>query len=248
MAVLLGSTALAAGCGDEDELRPSTMATPTLVDLPAETATVLAPEDEEDEATPTATPGPTESPSPTPEATEEPDSGSNVDAVLAAASAQLGVPYGDACSEDEDCVQQLPGGIDPGGDIARLAYASASGGGAIVVMARDGAGEWGLWMLTQSPYQLLQLPGQVLACERPTVVHEQPAPGAAAIGEVERGEPLQATGFVLSERGSISSGGAGWYSVGAPIEGWVYSREVTRASDASCALRDAAEGEPNPRG
>lgn len=253
LAVLLGAVAFAAACGDDEELRPSTIATPTLEELPQGESTEPAddPDGEDADDTPTPTPDPTEEPSPSPTPEEDEDETSSdggAQALLSAASAELGVPAGDACGDEDDCVEQLPDGTDPSGDIARLAYVSASGGGAIIVMARDAAGDWGVWMLTQSPYQLLQLPGQLMACARPTVIRDEPAPGAAALGEVERLEALQSTGFVLAERGSLSGAGAGWYRVSSPIEGWVYSRDVTRTSDDSCALRDAAEGEPNPRG
>lgn len=260
LAVLAGALVLAAACGGGDEeLRESRIVTPESEGSPGGPPTEADPDDE-DTPEPSPTPGeeePTEAPTtPTPEPEddendendEDPPS-SNLDAVMAAASEALGIPAGDDCSEDDDCIQPLPGGAsDPSGDISRLAYGSASGGGAILVMARDSAGAWGVWMLTQSGYQLFDLPGELLACARPAIVRESPSSGAAAIGEVAREEALSATGLELTAPGSLSGRGSAWYSVSAPIGGWVAAEDVTAATNGDCSHRDEAEGEPNPRG
>jgi hypothetical protein len=201
---------------------------------------------------PTPTPEPTPDPESTPTPDDDPSPSNDLDAAMAAAAAALGIDAGDACSDGEDCIRELPGGgTRTDGSIARLAYVAGAGGGAIAIVARDTAGTWQYWLLTAGEtYQLFDVPGDLRICSDASTltVRQAPDPGAAAAGELGHGEVVHAGSFALTEPGSLESHGAGWYRVDGAVSGWVSSRESSDAALGDCTLRNQIEGEPGTVG
>jgi hypothetical protein len=155
------------------------------------------------------------------------------------------VKGGDDCVSGEDCIREPPGvSVDASRGLARLAYISASGGGAIVVLGRDGTGAWRLWMVTQQqPTDLLELPGQLLACGSAETVELRagPASSEAVAGRVARAQSLAADSFVLSQAGTPGKPGAGWYRVSGSSSGWI-SSDVSAALSSGCPLPEPTPG------
>ncbi len=180
------------------------------------------------------------------------DDANDLAGALQSASDALGVPTGDACDEGDDCVSEMPDGTtDVSGPITRLAYQGAGGGGALVVMARDGAGVWQFWTITQmDPYELLDVPGDLRICSdgEATTVRESPASGAGSAGEIARGEVVTARGFVLTQPGTLDNHGTGWYQVTGAGDGWVPADQTSNAALGDCTLRDEMEGRPSAVG
>lgn len=235
---------LVAACGGDDEPSAETP-TPSLGE-PADQGTP-APTSPGSTGTPGESPPPTEEATATAGADETPMSDALL-AVLSAASEALDVPAGDDCVPDDDCIRandRSEAGLD--GDIVPLTYASGAGGGAIVLMARDGSGAWGLWMVTQAPHQLVALPGDLRAC-RGIPVRDDAAESAGTVDEVLEGTTMTAAGFVLSQPGSLTGQGSGWYRITAPVEGWVSSEAVVTAVSGDCSLIEPNGEDDDPRG
>lgn len=205
-------------------------------------------------ASPTASPAPGETATATPgdEPEGETPVGGDLAGALAAASSAIGVPAGDDCAADEDCIRALPDGqSDASGPVTRLAYQIANGGGALVIVGRDGAGVWQFWMLTQgAPYQLLSVPGELRSCGDTSAldVRESPSDDAAVAGEWPHDAVAQADDFVITRPGTLDDVGSAWYHISGDVEGWVPSTHTADAATGDCSLRNETERESGTRG
>jgi hypothetical protein len=190
--------------------------------------------------TPTATPGDDDA---GPTAPADPE---DLEGALAAAARVLGVPYGADCTDDGDCVREMPTGeTSTAGPITQLAYMSADGGGAVIFVARDGAGVWQYWQITQfGVYFLVDVPGELRACpdSASLAVRSSPSSTADIAGELPHGATAVADSFVLSQPGSLDEPGTGWYRVTDPVDGWVPASDTADAELGDCELRDQFEG------
>ena len=191
-----------------------------------------------------ADPTPSPSPAVTPAETVHP--ANPLGAALDAAGEVFRVPTAAECPGTEDCIEPLAGveGSAAGG-LAVLAYVTGNGGGAIVLMGRDAAGDWGLWTLTQAQEpRIVPLPGSALVCANTETLalRAEPSAGADASGQVARQQTVEAHEFMLTEHGGIDADGDGWYRVTGPADGWIHADDLVEASLGDCAA--GANGGP----
>jgi hypothetical protein len=240
LVVLVMAAALAVGataCGGDGGESPDT---PTLEVTPQLTAVA---EGETPEAA--VTPEPTAPAEPTVEPSPE-----AVDAALAAALEYVGAVSDADCEsnnpQNKPCagLSSQPSTVQRG--IALFGVSGPDGGGFVLVLGRDPAGEWKFWRAGQQDYQLLTLPGDALVCGYGAGLNVGSAPetGAAAVGVLEDLTTVRAEEFVLTEPGSDPAHGYGWFRLSSPLDGWAYSRYLTAASLGDCILHDGMEPGP----
>jgi hypothetical protein len=137
--------------------------------------------------------------------------------------------------------------LDVSRGVELLSMGFREGGGVMLVMGRDGDGDWYPWFTGQNlPSPLLQLPGEVRICPlNGGVVNLRSSPDESAevVTDLAPGEVLHAESFQLTRAEDTESRvrGEGWYEITAPEEGWVYSRETSNAHFPDCAFHDALE-------
>lgn len=229
----------------DDDSSPVTMAAVTPTSEPTNPAATATARSEDPSPTPSgeASPPPTED-----DGAETPEARGDLAGAFAAASEALGVPAGDACSGDEsgDCIRELPDGeTDTSGPMTMLGYMSGGGGGALVLLGRDGAGVWQFWMLTQiEPYFLTHVPGDLRVCPDGASETTRSAPSLSSdpVEELARDVVAEAEAFVLTEPGTLDGPGAGWYRLAGDHSGWIRSTSTASADTGDCSRRDDAEG------
>jgi hypothetical protein len=103
------------------------------------------------------------------------------------------------------------------------------GTGYVLVLGRNEAGAWQLFLGTQYAARPFTLPGSMLVCTggQGLNVRATPASSASLIQTLADGTVLNGDQFVLTEPGTLGSAAAteghGWYHINSPVDGWVYS-------------------------
>jgi len=249
-AALIAACFILAACGgqEEEEAAAPTAATPEAV-TPTEAET------EEAEPSPTAVP-----PSPTTPAGTVATTSTAVprgtqtaqqaaDAAFAAALEHFQAVSEEDCEtnnpQKKQCVSAQSSPSEAQRGIATFGVYDPEGiGGFVGVLGRDPAGEWRLWFTTQQAYQLLTLPGDMLACAEGQTLNVRSAPttNAPVLSSLEDLTTVRAEEFVLTEPASDPDNpGYGWYHLSAPLDGWAYSKYLTNALLSDCSLRDGIE-------
>lgn len=182
------------------------------------------------------------------ETAEPPAAVEHATLALTAAGEAFRVSTATECTGEEDCIQPLPSTAEtaPYG-MATLTYVAAGGGGAIVAMGRDSAGDWGLWLLYQGDDpRVVPLPGQLLVCADTETfeLRTEPSADAAAAGPVARQQVLDTDEFVLTDTGGPDTEGAGWYHVTGEVQGWIPAEDIVEASVGSCDAGSNGGGGP----
>jgi hypothetical protein len=208
-------------------------------------------------ASPTTAPSPSPGPTASAAADASGTPGAGTEAVLAAALAQYdAVPEADCLTNNPQrklCagLRSTPEQVQRG--IAVFNIANPSGGSALGVMGRDRAGAWRRWFGFQdTAYQLLQLPGDVRACNTGRLVELRAGPDLSArlLAQLAHLSLARAEEFVLTEPEvaerrpsgqTVLRAGAGWYHLSAPRDAWAYSRFLADAGQNGCQIRDAIE-------
>ncbi len=114
-------------------------------------------------------------------------------------------------------------------------------GGADVVLGRNADGNWQIWFVNAEPYQLTHLPGDMIVCADGDglTLRSVPSGAGTALDVLADGTTVTAGQFVLTQAGSLSAPGYGWYEISAPESGWLYSQDLEDASlQDGCARRD----------
>ncbi len=135
--------------------------------------------------------------------------------------------------------------------IAVFGFGVPEGGGARVVMGRDGAGTWQFWFGTQqaSVYPL-SLPGAAFVCAGGAGVNVRLAPAldAPIVDTLPDLTAMTVEEFLLRAPGAFgppppgAGRPSGWYRISAPAAGWVYMDMVVDAAQPDCAFHDAVLG------
>jgi hypothetical protein len=113
------------------------------------------------------------------------------------------------------------------------------------LLGRDPAGRWAYIAGGQNPvpYQA-ELPGPLTVCAEGSTlnVRSEPSIDAPVLFTLTDGAAVTAEYFTLTQPGAFPGGerGAGWYYLGAPVEGWSYSGYLAPplgpAGPPACAL------------
>ena len=113
-----------------------------------------------------------------------------------------------------------------------LGHASYTG-----VLGRTADGEWKLWFSSQSSTALIVLQGQVRVCAdgQGLNLRKTAAPTADRIASIADNEVLVADRFVLTEPGTPTVAGAGWYHLTTVPDGWAYSTFLVDAAQPDCS-------------
>lgn len=99
-------------------------------------------------------------------------------------------------------------------------------GGAIVVLGRDAAGEWGYWFGGQQYYAPIILPSRGAVCANGDSLNLRAAPStdAPVLSTLPEGTAVRLEEFILTEAGSFPDRrGDGWYRTS---DGWVSARYI----------------------
>jgi hypothetical protein len=153
---------------------------------------------------------------------------------------------GESCpAETQTCISLAtdPGAVGRG--IAAFDISEPPDGTLIAaVLGLDRLGRWQPWLRGESAYQLLELPGGLLACNsgKGVAIRAEPSPTAAELARVDDGTVIPADRFVLPVATTdYARPAVGWYHVTGPTPGWVASRETTADYYGSCNVRDIFE-------
>jgi len=115
--------------------------------------------------------------------------------------------------------------------------------GYIGVLGRTQDGEWKLWFSAQQMYQLIALPGQVRVCAdgQGLNLRKSPSQTAERIASIADNDVVTADRFVLTEPGTPTAPGHGWYHLATAPDGWAYSKYLADAKLADCDARNSLE-------
>jgi hypothetical protein len=113
-----------------------------------------------------------------------------------------------------------------------LGHASYTG-----VLGLTADGEWKLWFSAQSTTAQLVLQGKVRVCADGQGLNLRKTAAATGdrIASIADNEVLVADKFVLTEPGTPTAAGAGWYHLTTVPDGWAYSKFLVDASQPGCA-------------
>lgn len=170
------------------------------------------------------------------------------DAALGAALATFGGVTQPDCTDRNPearlCIEPRSSPDTIAAGIATFGVASPLGmGGFIAVFGAGADGGWRFWFSTQQTYALTFLPGAVRVCADGDGANVRAAPGfdAEVVGYLPDLFEATASAFVLTEPGAVEPlvAGAGWYRIGGPADGWVYSTLLQNALQPGCDLRNA---------
>jgi hypothetical protein len=105
------------------------------------------------------------------------------------------------------------------------------------VLGRTADGQWKLWFSSQSSSALIVLQGKVRVCAdgQGLNLRKTAASTADRIASIADNEVLVADKFVLTEPGTPTAPGAGWYHLTTVPDGWAYSKFLVDASTPDCS-------------
>ncbi len=159
------------------------------------------------------------------------------------------------CIATTPCIQAFDPGSSLAAGIIKLSYTAPAGvGSAALFFAKDQTDTWQYWFgAQQATHRLTEMPGLVMVCADGDGLNVRAGPASVArsVAVVPDGTTFEARAFVLTEPGTASTAGAGWYRVvtvtqtdrGAVTgEAWVFSRFVSDVRRGNCDTRNALEG------
>jgi len=231
--ILLASLGLAlAACGGGSSTPTPTPGTPSA--SPPAGSPVGEPS-----ATAAATPGADQT------AAATPGGGTGVlDAAAQAAAESIfhGV-VGTGCDQAADpsttCLESASDASTIGGGIAAWKVSAQGGSSYTGVLGQAADGSWKLWFSSQDVIAQLQLPGRMRVCADGQGLNLRKAAATTAdrIASIADDTLVDGDKFVLTEPGTPTQPGNGWYHLTTNPDGWAYSQYLIDASLPSCAAR-----------
>jgi hypothetical protein len=121
---------------------------------------------------------------------------------------------------------------------------SAQGGSSYTgVLGRTADGSWKLWFSAQDVIVQIALPGTMRVCAdgQGLNLRKTAATTADRIASIADNEIVDGDKFVLTEPGTPTQHGYGWYRLTTNPEGWAYSKFLVDSTQANCDARNRLE-------
>ncbi len=148
------------------------------------------------------------------------------------------ISSGESCLDPRNTLDTLLAGVS-------VWSVSDAGGstGYTGVLGRTADGEWKLWFSGQQFYQLIELPGQARVCAdgQGLNLRKSPSQTAERIASIADGDVVTADRFTLTEPGTPTAPGYGWYHLTTNPDGWAYSKYLADAKQSNCDARNSVE-------
>jgi hypothetical protein len=164
-------------------------------------------------------------------------------AAQAAAESSFHGVVGAGCDQAADpsatCLESLSDAATIAAGISAWKVSAQGGSSYTGVLGREADGSWTLWFSSQDVISQLALPGAMRVCAdgQGLNLRESAATTANRIASIADNEIVEGDKFVLTEPGTPTQPGNGWYHLQTTPDGWAYSQYLIDASQTGCAAR-----------
>ncbi len=171
-------------------------------------------------------------------------------AALAAAESVFHGTVGADCAQAADpsttCLQSLSDAATVAAGISAWKVSAQGGSSYTGVLGRAADGSWKLWFSSQDVIWQLRLPGRMRVCAdgQGLNLRKAAAPTADRLASIADNEIVDGDKFVLTEPGTPTQHGYGWYHLTTNPDGWAYSKYLVDAAQPNCDARNRLESPP----
>ncbi|TAK57787.1 MAG: hypothetical protein EPO22_11740 [Dehalococcoidia bacterium] len=174
-------------------------------------------------------------------------SGATDPAALAAAESIFHGVAGADCAQAADpsttCLQSLSTAETIAAGISAWKVSAQGGSSYTGVLGRAADGSWKLWFSSQDVIWQLQLPGTMRVCAdgQGLNLRKTAATTGERLASIADNEIVEGDKFVLTEPGTPTQHGYGWYHLPTTPDGWAYSKFLVDSTQPNCDARNRLE-------
>ena len=141
------------------------------------------------------------------------------------------------------CLQSLSDGVTIAGGISAWKVSAQGGSSYTGALGRAADGSWKLWFSSQEVIWQLQLPGRMRVCAdgQGLNLRKTAATTAERVASIADNTIVDGDKFELTEPGTPTQHGYGWYHLTTNPDGWAYSKYLVDAAQPNCDARNRLE-------
>ena len=141
------------------------------------------------------------------------------------------------------CLQSLSTAETVAGGISAWKVSAQGGSSYTGVLGRAADASWKLWFSSQDVIVQIALPGTMRVCAdgQGLNLRKSAASTAERIASIADNEIVDGDKFVLTEPGTPTQRGYGWYHLTTNPDGWAYSKYLVDSTQPNCDARNRLE-------